>query len=187
MIEGWQFNNAHWAIGVAAAFMLASVWFFFRSLKREGKHGRDDCAACAACRSSLRRWRSHFLRPERVLLAKRSEQPRVAVLWDGSGSMATRDVVTERKTTTLARGLGEVAGGCEILGAAGEALPGERGAVCAAAVGCFGQSGRGEAGALPPSRQTNRQSPVTSHFRPCENGRRNCRSARTSTTRSIAC
>ena len=41
-----------------------------------------------------------FLRPERVVLAKRTEQPRVAVLWDDSGSMATRDVVTGDKATT---------------------------------------------------------------------------------------
>ena len=76
MIEGWQFNNAPWAIGVAAAFMLASVLFFFRSLKREGSTGgmvalhvlRVVIAAAVALT---------FLRPERVLLAKRSEQPRV--------------------------------------------------------------------------------------------------------------
>ena len=36
MIEGWQINLAPWALGIAGAFMLASVWFFFRSVKREG-------------------------------------------------------------------------------------------------------------------------------------------------------
>src|SRR5438552_3151538 len=99
MIEGWQINMAPWALGIAGAFLLASVWFFFRSLRREGNTGgmialhvlRVVIAALVALT---------FLRPERVVLAKRSEQPRVAVVWDGSGSMATRDVVTEGKTTT---------------------------------------------------------------------------------------
>ena len=99
MIEGWQINMAPWALGIAGTFVLASVWFFFRSLKREGSTGgmvamhllRLVIAVLVALT---------FLRPERVVVAKRSEQPRVMVLWDGSGSMATRDVVTEGKTAT---------------------------------------------------------------------------------------
>ena len=97
MIEGWQINMAPWALGVAAAFLLASVWFFFRSIKREGSTGgmillhvlRMTIAFAVALT---------FLRPERVQLAKRSEQPRMAVLWDASGSMATKDVVLDGKT-----------------------------------------------------------------------------------------
>ena len=97
MIEGWQINTAPWALGTAAAFLIASVWFFFRSLKREGSNGgmvalhvlRLLIAAAVALT---------FLRPERVQLSKRSEQPRVAVLWDASGSMATKDVVLDGKT-----------------------------------------------------------------------------------------
>ena len=97
MIEGWQINNAPWALGVAGAFLVASVWFFFRCVKREGNSGgmialhllRMIIAFAVALT---------FLRPERVLLAKRNEQPRVAVLWDASGSMATKDVVLDGKT-----------------------------------------------------------------------------------------
>src|SRR6185295_17043691 len=40
-----------------------------------------------------------LLRPERVVLTKRTEQPRVVVLWDGSGSMETKDVMTSEKKT----------------------------------------------------------------------------------------
>ncbi|GDX09923.1 membrane protein [Verrucomicrobiota bacterium] len=97
MIEGWQINNAPWALGVAGAFLIASVWFFFRSIKREGNtrgmialHFLRMVIALAVAIT--------FLRPERVLLAKRNEQPRVAVLWDASGSMATKDVVLDGKT-----------------------------------------------------------------------------------------
>jgi len=97
MNEGWQFNMAPWALGVAGTFLLASIWFFFRSLKREGNTGgmialhlvRVIIAALVAVT---------FLRPERVVLSKRPEQPRVAVLWDDSGSMATTDVVADGKT-----------------------------------------------------------------------------------------
>ena len=99
MMEGWQINMAPWALGVAGAFLIASIWFFFRSLRREGKSGwmvvlhviRMIIAALVAVT---------FLRPERVVISKHNEQPRVAVLWDGSGSMATRDVVTGDKATT---------------------------------------------------------------------------------------
>ena len=97
MIEGWQVNMAPWALGIAGAFMIASIWFFFRSLKREGGSGRMISLHVArmviAALVALT-----FLRPERVLLSKRTEQPRVAILWDDSGSMATRDVVTGEKT-----------------------------------------------------------------------------------------
>jgi hypothetical protein len=40
-----------------------------------------------------------LLRPERVLIKRRTEQPRVVVLYDGSGSMATKDVLTGEKET----------------------------------------------------------------------------------------
>ncbi len=92
MIEGWQINNVPWVIAVAVAFLVASVWFFFRSVSREGHGGwmtalhllRLLIAALIAFT---------LLRPERVLLTRRTEQPRVAILWDGSGSMDTQDVV----------------------------------------------------------------------------------------------
>ena len=43
MNAGWQFNTAPWVMGVAAAFVLASAWFFFRSLRREGRGGWMTC------------------------------------------------------------------------------------------------------------------------------------------------
>ncbi len=93
MIDGWQLNASPWIVGVAGAFVLASVWFFFRSLRREGRGGgmtllhllRLLIAICIAFT---------LLRPERVQLAHHTEQPRVMVLWDGSGSMETKDVLT---------------------------------------------------------------------------------------------
>ena len=39
MTEGWQINTAPWVLATAAAFLAVSVWFFLRSLKREGHDG----------------------------------------------------------------------------------------------------------------------------------------------------
>ena len=100
--EGWQFNTAPWVTAIVAVFLLASIWFFVRSLRREGSGGwmtglhvlRFAVAGLVALT---------LLRPERVVLTKRAEQPRVAVLWDGSGSMATNDVLTgDRQAETRA-------------------------------------------------------------------------------------
>jgi hypothetical protein len=98
MSEGWQINTSPWVMAVALAFVAASVWFFFRSLAREGR-GRWMTAL-----HGLRLFVSALvavtlLRPERVILNKRAELPRVVVLWDGSGSMETRDVLTGGKQT----------------------------------------------------------------------------------------
>ncbi len=98
MTEGWQINTAPWVLTTAGAFLTASVWFFARSLKREGRDGwhvalhllRLLIAVAVAVT---------LLKPERVVLAKHSEQPRVVVLWDGSRSMKTKDVVTGEKET----------------------------------------------------------------------------------------
>ncbi len=99
MTDGWQFNTAPWAIGTAGTFLLASLWFFFRSLRREGRTG--GMVALHLLRLVLALLMAvTLLRPERVVFIKRSEQPRVVVLWDGSGSMNTRDVVTGEKETT---------------------------------------------------------------------------------------
>jgi len=102
MIDGWQINTTPWVLAVAGAFVLASVWFFIRSLRREGHGGwmtslhilRLFVAILVAFT---------LLRPERVVLTRRTEQPRVAVLWDGSGSMATNDLlVGDKQTSTRA-------------------------------------------------------------------------------------
>ena len=99
MSEGWQINTAPWVLGVAGAFLIASVWFFFRSLRREGRNG--GLIALHALRLLIAVLVAlTLLRPERVVFAKHNEQPRVVVLWDGSGSMNTKDVVTGEKETT---------------------------------------------------------------------------------------
>lgn len=99
MTDGWQFNLAPWVLGTAGTFLLASIVFFFRSLKREGADGphillhllRLLIAAAVAVT---------LLRPERVVHTKNTEKPRVLVLWDGSGSMNTKDVLTGDKQTS---------------------------------------------------------------------------------------
>ncbi len=98
MTDIWQINTAPWVIAVAAAFVVASAWFFVRSLRREGHGGwltalhvlRFVVAVLIAFT---------LLRPERVVVKKRTEQPRVVVLYDASGSMETRDVLTGEKET----------------------------------------------------------------------------------------
>ena len=98
MIGDWQINTTPWVVAVAVAFVVASVWFFFRSLKREGRGGRMTVLhvlrliVAVALAVTL-------LRPERVVVKKRSEQPRVVVLYDASGSMETKDVLTGDKQT----------------------------------------------------------------------------------------
>jgi hypothetical protein len=99
MNDGWQFNLAPWVIGIAAAFMIASVLFFFRSMRREGSDGAHIAlhllrlVIAAAVAFTL-------FRPERVVHTKNTERPRVVVLWDASGSMNTKDVVTGEKQTS---------------------------------------------------------------------------------------
>lgn len=99
MTDGWQFNLAPWVLITAGTFVLLSVWFFFRSLRTEGHDG-------AHIALHLLRLLIAFavaltlLRPERVVHTKSTEKPRVLVLWDGSGSMNTKDVVTGDKATS---------------------------------------------------------------------------------------
>jgi hypothetical protein len=97
--DGWQINTAPWVLGVAGAFILASIWFFFRSLKREGSDGAHIALHLLRLILALAVALT-LLRPERVVTAKHSEQPRVLVLWDGSGSMNTKDVLTGQQETT---------------------------------------------------------------------------------------
>ena len=98
MTDSWQINTAPWVVAVAAAFVIASVWFFFRSLNREGSGGRLTALhvlrLVVAVLVALT-----LLRPERVVVKKRTEQPRVVVLYDASGSMETKDVLTGEKQT----------------------------------------------------------------------------------------
>ncbi len=99
MIEGWQFNTAPWVLGVSGAFLIASACFFVRSIRREGSDGGHIALHLLRLLIALAIALT-LLRPERVVTAKHTEQPRVLVLWDGSGSMKTKDVVTGEQQTT---------------------------------------------------------------------------------------
>jgi hypothetical protein len=96
MTDGWQFNTAPWVMVVALAFAAASAWFFVRSMRREG-HGGWMTALHVLRFVIALAVAFTLLRPERVVIKKRTEQPRVVVLWDGSGSMETKDVLTGQK------------------------------------------------------------------------------------------
>ena len=98
MNETWQINSAPWVIAVASAFVLASAWFFVRSVRREG-HGGWLTALHALRFVVAVLIAFTLLRPERVVVKKRTEQPRVVVLYDASGSMETKDVLTGEKQT----------------------------------------------------------------------------------------
>ncbi len=99
MTEGWQITTSPWLITLALAFVVASGWFFVRSLQREGRGGwMTGLHSLRFCVAALVAFT--LLRPERVVQTKRTEQPRVAVLWDGSGSMETKDVVTGENQAT---------------------------------------------------------------------------------------
>jgi hypothetical protein len=94
MNTAWQFHTSPWVLGFVAAFLLASGWFFYVSLRREGRTARlvvlHSLRLLAAIILAIT-----MLKPERVVTLKSAEQPRVGILWDGSGSMATNDVVVE--------------------------------------------------------------------------------------------
>lgn len=99
MNEGWQINTTPWVVVVSAVFLVASLLFFVRSMRREGHGGwmtfLHVLRLLIAVAIALT-----LLRPERVQFDKHTEQPRVVVLWDGSGSMETRDVLTGEKETS---------------------------------------------------------------------------------------
>ena len=102
MNTAWQFNLAPWVVAVAAVFVGASVWFFFRSLKREGATRAHKFLHSIRLLAALM-VAGTLLRPERVATIQNSEQPRVAVLWDASGSMQTQDVLVEENQTPVRR------------------------------------------------------------------------------------
>ncbi len=98
MNETWQINTAPWVIAVAAAFVLASAWFFVRSVRRDGHGGWLTALHLLRFLVALL-IAFTLLRPERVVVKKGTEQPRVVVLYDASGSMETKDVLTGEKQT----------------------------------------------------------------------------------------
>ena len=93
MNTAWQFNLSPWVLIAAALFLLASIAFFLRSLKREGST-KAHCTLHSIRLLAALILTATLLRPERVTTLTRTEQPRIAILWDASGSMATRDVLT---------------------------------------------------------------------------------------------
>ena len=94
MSDGWQFNTAPWVVAVAVIFAAASAWFLVRSLRCEGRGGWMTALHILRFVIALG-VAFTLLRPERVVIKKRTEQPRVVVQWDGSGSMETRDVLAD--------------------------------------------------------------------------------------------
>jgi len=105
MSDTWQFNTAPWVIAVAVVFLLASAWFFILSMRREGNSRWMTVLHLLRFVISLA-IAFTLLRPERVVVKRNTEQPRVMVLWDGSGSMETKDVLTgEKQTVTRAEWL----------------------------------------------------------------------------------
>ena len=98
MIDGWQFNLAPWVLATVGAFLLASVLFFFRSLSKEGSDGPHILLHLLRLLIAIA-VAFTLLRPERVVHTRNTEKPRVVVLWDGSGSMNTKDVLTGDRTT----------------------------------------------------------------------------------------
>ncbi len=92
----WQCNFAPWVVVTVSLFLGASGWFFWRSLQREGRTRNHVLLQLIRLAAAIMVALT-LLRPERVTKLERQEQPRVAVLWDASGSMATRDVLTENE------------------------------------------------------------------------------------------
>lgn len=99
MTDGWQFNLAPWVLITAGLFVMVSAVFFARSVRREGSDGAHIALHVLRFVIALA-VAVTLLRPERVVTARHTEQPRVLVLWDGSGSMNTRDVLTGQQETT---------------------------------------------------------------------------------------
>ncbi len=92
MNTAWQLHTSPWVVVIVTVFLAASVWFFFRSIQREGRSPRflllhSIRLLCAFLLAAT------LMKPERVVTLKSDQKPRLAVLWDGSGSGATNDVV----------------------------------------------------------------------------------------------
>lgn len=99
MTRFWNLDERLWPWVVAIVFLLASIWFFLRSLKREGRTGKNVVLQSVRLLAALMVAMT-LLRPERVEILRRTEQPRVAVLWDASASMQTRDIVVDSQPPT---------------------------------------------------------------------------------------
>jgi hypothetical protein len=96
MTSSWQFNTSFWVLLTAGVFMAASVWFFFRCWRKEG-HGRGLTWLHILRLAIAGMVAFTLLRPERVVVTRRTENPRVLILWDSSRSMETKDVLTDKQ------------------------------------------------------------------------------------------
>jgi hypothetical protein len=92
-LRQFRIITAPWVIAVACAFVVASAWFFIRSPASRRRRRLDDAAARAAFAHRATHCRN-IAAPGARRGHNRSEKPGVVILWDASGSMATRDAQT---------------------------------------------------------------------------------------------
>ncbi len=95
----WSFSIGIWTIVVGALIAVVSVWLAVR-LVRRNRHARGALALELLRLLVVALLLFSLARPEFVRLARQLERPLVAVLTDGSGSMATVDVLAGRKVPT---------------------------------------------------------------------------------------
>ena len=92
----WTFSTSWIAVGIAVLFVATASFISIVEIRRSRRRGRMLVLEAL-------RWLVMALlvltlfRPERVRLTERKSNPLVAVLCDGSGSMATRDVVSTNR------------------------------------------------------------------------------------------
>jgi len=102
-LGGWTFTLSAATVIGAVLFLAAAIWFAARGWRVEG--GGWDRKAILLVRLLLATLLAiTLLRPERIAEIRHTIQPRVVVLWDASGSMATRDVAAgDRSAVTRAQ------------------------------------------------------------------------------------
>ncbi len=95
----WSFNVSWRVLLPGTVLLLAVVWQFLRGVRLHGGRGwyvlLEVLRVVVALLLAVT-----LLRPERVRVARRVDQPVLAVLYDDSGSMETRDVAYEGGTVT---------------------------------------------------------------------------------------
>ncbi len=86
----WSWAATPWRIGAGSVLLAVSLWLSVRQFRLGGRR-RAEAAAEAWRLFGLLLLAATFLRPERVRVDRETIEPTLAVLWDASGSMATRD------------------------------------------------------------------------------------------------
>ncbi|MDB6027182.1 MAG: putative rane protein [Verrucomicrobiales bacterium] len=95
----WSFDASTWVILFGAAVWIGAGWLCFANWQRSGR--RKVLAWLEVLRFLLITCIAiTLLRPELVQQLKRSEQPQIAVLMDGSASMNTRDIAVGTNRVT---------------------------------------------------------------------------------------